>query len=226
MKRLAAAVFFSVAAAGPAFGQAFTNLGFEAAVVVPADPMFGWLDWGLAVPGWGHSPGSDTGVVYHGLTHVGVTQWFRLVDASQTGGQTGGLPGSPLQGQYAMQFASGHVSGDPASPWVPAYLSQTGLVPAEAMSLTFLASRAIEVTAGGASLAPLSLGGQAYAVDVSAYAGTVVELRFINPTLQLHDPVTLDGLAFSTTPVPEPATWLLFGLGAALLPGLRRARRG
>lgn len=222
MQRVAAAVFFSVAAASPAWGQAFTNLGFEDAVVVPANPVFGWLDWGLAVPGWGHSPGSDTGIVYHGHTHVGVTQWFRLVDASSVGG----LPGSPLQGQYSMQFASGHVSGDPASAWVPAYLSQTGLIPAEAMSLTFLASRAIEVTAGGASLAPLPLGGGSYAVDVSAYAGTVVELRFINTTLQLHDPVTLDGLAFSTTPVPEPATWLLFGLGALLVPGLRRARRG
>jgi PEP-CTERM motif len=208
MKRLCSALLCSLAAASSAQAQGFTNLDFEAAVVVPTVPGFGFLSWDLAVPGWSHSPGSDTGIVYYGATHVGTTQWFRLLDGGSAGG-------SPLEGNYAMQFASGYATAPIAGTWVNAYLSQTGLVPADAMSLTFLASRPVAVTIDGVPAAATSLGAASFAVDISAHAGSVVEMRFINTTLQMHDPVTLDGVAFSTAPVPEPATWWLFGLGAA-----------
>ncbi len=217
MKRLSYALLFSVAAATSAQGQVFTNLDFEAAVVVPTAPGFGFLNWNLAAPGWGHSPGSDTGIVYYGMTHVGTTQWFRLVDSTSPGS-------SPLHGNYSMQFASGYASGPVAGTWVNAYLSQTGLIPADALSLTFLASRPLAITIDGAPAAATSLGGSAFGVDISSYAGSVAEIRFINTTLQLHDPVTLDSVAFSVTPVPEPTTWLLFGLGAAVLQTVRRIR--
>lgn len=218
MKRLSCALLFCVSAASSAQAQVFTNLNFEAAVVVPNVPVFGFLDWSLAVPGWGHSPGSDTGIVYYGATHVGTTQWFRLLDASSPGN-------SPLEGSYSVQFASGYAAGPVEGTWVNAYLSQTGLVPADAMSLTFLASRPLAVTIDGIPVAATSLGGAAFAVDVSAYAGSVVEMHFINTTQQLHDPVTLDGVVFSTTAVPEPAPWLLFGAGVCLAPMVRRAAR-
>ena len=57
-----------------------------------------------------------------------------------------------------------------------------------------------------------------YAGEISPYAGQTAELRFTVPTAG----GSLDYIQFSTTPVPEPSTWALLGLGGALFWGLKR----
>ena len=203
-----------------AHGQTFTNLDFESAVVVSNDPTFGFLDWGLAVPGWSHSLGSDTGAVYYGSTHVGQTQWFRLIDVITSPGN------APLQGQYSMQFSSGRSSTNPPGPWVSAFLAQTGAVPSNALSLRFLATGPLAVAIDGLTVPIISTGQNAFGVDLVPYAGSTVELRFINSSQQFFDPVMLDQVSFSTTPIPEPESWLLLSAGLALGSAFRSRTQG
>ncbi|MFG6449517.1 PEP-CTERM sorting domain-containing protein [Roseateles sp. BYS180W] len=218
MKHFVTALILAASAATSDLCQAFTNLDFEAATVASNTPPSGFLDWNLAAPGWSHSSGSDTDIVYYGITHVGTTQWFLLVDSATQ-------PGGPLSGSYAMRFASGRESGKPSAPWVNAYLSQTGVIPADARSLTLLANGPLAVSINGAVAPIISLGGAAFAVDVSSYSGSAVEIRFINTSQQLSDPVSIDAIDFSTSPVPEPPVWALLFTGAAVASIFRRARQ-
>lgn len=189
---------------------AFGNLDFESATVVSHDDNFGFLDWALAVPGWTHGEGPDTRAVYRGLTHVGTTPWYLLVDAAVQGR-------APLQGSYSVAFASGH--SDPQSensPWIESFMAQQGTVPVSVRSIRFLASGSFEFRVNGAALPVLSLGQGAYGADLSAYAGQSVELRFANVSTQLHDAVVVDDVRLSSMAlVPEPATGILgiAGLG-------------
>ena len=134
----------------------------------------------------------------------------------------------------------------------PFTLSQTGAVPADAKSLQFLyQGDNLKVYVGG-SLEPLHFLGTRltdnpaapsasyFAVDVTATAGQTAELRFEfrsygfsdepgeprffgEPNAQMH---VLDDLQFSpVAAVPEPSTYALFGVGAALLWWHRRRQR-
>src|SRR5688500_12710758 len=100
-----------------AVAQEFRNLDFEEAQVVLRDKTFGFLDWSLAAPGWGHSQGSDTSIVYYRFEHLGTSQVYLLVDSNSPAF----APGRQLAGKYSMSFASGtsSSSGFP-SPWVQA----------------------------------------------------------------------------------------------------------
>jgi hypothetical protein len=215
MKRLLAVLVVEAFIAAPAAGQSFTNLNFEQATVAAPNSPFGFLDWNATTPGWSHSSGADTTTVYYGSTHVGVTQWFLLVDSATQ-------PTGPLSGNYSMRFVSGHESSNSASPWVNAYLAQTAVVPSFARSLTLLATGPLGISINGAPASVVSLGGSAFAVDVSAYSGTTAEIRFINTSYQYFDALTIDNIDFSASPVTEPAIWVLLCLGAALAPTLRR----
>lgn len=213
------ALILSGAVASVAHGQAFTNLGFEEATSVPdpGGPGIQLLDWSTAVPGWGHSMGADTSVVYYGGTHVGQTQWFLLVDGAT-------MPGGPLAGAYSLQFASGY-SNFGSSTWVNAYVSQTGSVPTDAKSVTLLATGPLGITINGTDVPLVSLGGSAYGIDISPYAGLAVELKFINTSSEFFKPVTLDSVAFSTSPVPELPVWLMLGPASVLFALRGRERR-
>jgi len=193
--------------------QTFQNLGFEQAVIQSHDPTYGFLDWGLAVPGWSHSPGSDTAVVYYPNGHAGGTQYFLLVDRFSPSFQ-------PLQLRYSLAFHSGFFGPDVTSGWASAYISQSGLIPGTAQSLRFLATGNFAVTVNGNTLTTFSLGNNSYGVDVSPYAGTVSDLKIFNTSPLLDfSPTLVDGFTFSSTPVPEPKVFWLFclvALGAVL----------
>ena len=215
------AVLTMVVAAGvcSCAAQTFQNLGFEQAVIQSNDPTYGFLDWNLAVPGWSHSPGPDTAVVYYPNTHLGGTQAFLLVDRFSRYFQ-------PLQFRYSLAFQSGLSAPDPASSWTSAYISQTGLVPDTAQSLRFLAIGNFAVTVNGNALSTYSFGNNSYGVDITPYAGTVSELKILNTSGRLDFSKTLvDAFTFSSTPVPEPNVLWLFALGAVSAVTARYWRR-
>jgi PEP-CTERM motif len=102
----------------------------------------------------------------------------------------------------------------------PVYnLEQSGTIPPNAGDLVFyLASGSLsrsqadnfQISINGQSI-PYTQAGIGYA-DVSAYAGQAVDLKFTFGSNSYH---FFDIAGFTTT--PEPPTYALFGLGAALL---------
>ncbi len=109
---------------------------------------------------------------------------------------------------------------------VDAAISQTGMIPVDALSLRFLAfGPQILVTFGGQSLSlsPLVSGpglGTLFGADISAFAGQTGELRFTAPNLSsmgFPNDVFLDDISFSPQAEPEPSVFGLFTFGALLL---------
>lgn len=199
-----------------ASGQGLVNFDFEQATVVPTDPHYGHLDWNLAVPGWNHSTGSDTSTVFWGAGHTGTSQYFVLIDSRRP------FPyyNEPLAGKYSLAFGSGIYSlFDPS--WVNAYISQTPHIPADSLSLRMLATGPFEVRVGGVELPMHSLGGNSYGGDISAFAGSLVEVKIINTATTIGFPTIVDNVIFSTVAIPEPESFVL-GLTGALLLMFRR----
>jgi hypothetical protein len=205
-----------------ATGQGFTNLDFEQARVVSHDSMFGFLDWSLAAPGWSHSSGNDTQRIYYGQRHFGVSQVYLLMDAQSPTW----APGTQLAGNYSFMFSSGHQTGDPATPWTQAYLSQTGLIPENTKSIRFLAKGLFQIYVGGSAVPVIPLGIEdGFAGDVSSFAGKSAELRIVNTAPPRNGTeVIIDNIEFSPLAVPEPAMGALMVLGFAWF-SLRRIAR-
>lgn len=207
-------------------GQGFVNLGFERPPFPQPPAPTGvpqFLDWGTWAPGWSHSSGSDTGVLYYGLPHVGISQWYLLV---RNPGST--ELGQPLVGSYSLAMHSGYFNAhDGSSPWTEAFISQTALVPSGTMSLRFQATRPVAVFANGAPVPLVSLGGNVLGGDFAAYDGQPTELKIMNVTTPgdlAAPPTLLDDITFSSAPIPEPGTMALLALGATVALALRRRK--
>lgn len=90
---------------------------------------------------------------------------------------------------------------------------------------------ALLVSAAGVSISPLnfstdSSGYMNYGIDVSAYAGSTMELRFLVDPLggNIGGAYQIDNIQYSSTPVPEPGTLTLLGVGGVML-GLQYCRK-
>lgn len=213
-------------AASPHDSAGFVNLNFENAVVVQNDPFFGFLDWSLAVPGWGHSTGSDTSIVYYGDTHFGVSQWYLLQDRDYSGPSLNPLERQALADRYSLVLHSGYLNAmDGSGGWVQAFISQTDVIPSGTQSIRLLADGAFSVTLNGTLIPMTSLGGGLYAGDVSGLAGSSAELRITHTgAAGSYSTVRLDNVAFSTLPAPEPSRIILLGFAGGSL-ALSRKRR-
>jgi hypothetical protein len=187
-------------------GQGFVNLNFEAASTKPSPLGYPLLEWSTAAPGWSHSSGGDTSYIYYGGIHTGLSQWYFLADA----------PGTQLEGNYSLAFASGHLSSGINTPWVNAYISQTGTVPLGTLSLRMLATGPFAVFVGGVSVPMYSLGGNSYGGDISAFTGSLYEVKIMNTATTLHTPTVVDNVLFSPVAVPEPSSIALSLLGMVL----------
>jgi hypothetical protein len=220
MKALTLILSLALPLATPVRNLAFTNLDFESAVIQSHDPNFGWLDWSLAAPGWSHSAGDSTDVIYYGLTHLGTTQIYLLLD---TNTQPYGTL-APLAGEYSLAFASGFATGPGDSEWINAFISQTGEIPVGAESLHLLATGPFSVFVGGVSIPMVSLGGDSFAGDIHSFAGTTAAITIMNtaPWGSVHTHTVVDNLAFSPIPIPEPSCLALVAVALAAARSFRR----
>jgi len=204
--------------------QSFVNLNFEAASTQASSLGYPFLEWSTAAPGWGHSSGSDTSYVYYQQSHVGFTQFYLLMNATSPVW----APGTQLAGNYSLMLKSGRQSlADINSPWVNAYISQTATIPAGSLSLRMLATGPFDVRVGGVGITMYSLGGNSYGGDISAFAGSLAELRILNTAGPSGGPMTVvDNISFSPVAIPEPSTLAFAGLGALSLMLVRRKPAG
>jgi hypothetical protein len=202
-----------------ASAQSFQNMDFEAAgnYSIPANAV--WLGWSLAATGWQHAPGADTFFVYHNPPQTNLTQAYSLIDRTSA-------KWTPLAGNFSLALTSGYYSAAQAnSTWVPASISQQGVVPSDSQSFRLLAQGQVSVFINSQPIAMSDLGAGWLGGDVSAFAGQVVTLQIASAATELHDPVVVDNLTFTAQPVPEPASLTLLGAGLIILFRMVRHRR-
>ena len=205
------------------FGQGFVNLNFEQAVIV-TDPSVPYYPYGVyasnALPGW-TTLGflSPTYILYNDIS-LGATSITLC-------GTNSPYSPSSLDGRFSIDLYGG-VEG-PAS---GASISQTGLVPANAVSIRFIA-QGVALPAGGQLL--VLLGGQniscsaistgpnytVYGGDISGFAGQIEQLTFNTPQGN-NNYWELDDIQFSSSPVPEPSVWSLFGISIFMFCWLKK----
>ncbi len=206
----------TTAAAAP-----FTNLDFEQATVVVNDPMFGLLDWDLALPGW-EGPGG----VFYGTGHLGMG---RLTMLTEDGAPE---PWSPpaISGRFSVYVRNGAIE-QPEDNWI----SQTGDLPGNAKAIEFVVQGdKPQVYLNGVQLTLVEFAEpfrRRFAANVVPFAGTTAELKILYPGNPNYDPDAnnhwggiLDDFAFTQRIVPEPSTWALALLGLAAAFAFRRRR--
>jgi PEP-CTERM motif-containing protein len=192
----------------------FQNLNFESGTLVPIPgDSFNRVFFDQAFPAWrGYVGTNQEAAALHNAIFIccsGVTLW---------GG--GSQPQLAIEGTYSVLLHAGWYlnTEQPAD----TSIAQTGLVPPEARSLLFSAQAGPGLVSLGGSLVPviplsISSNYTVYGADISAWAGQQTELRFtaVAPATLDHF-WTLDSIQFSTTPVPEPSTFALLAVTAAL----------
>ena len=230
MKRIGLALFVGalILTLRTVSGQNFTNLNFESARIVP-DPAF-YSEFGNyvvyasnALPGWIISGFLGQNDLFYNTYSLGAPSVSIF-------GATNNPP--PLDGHFSVDL----YGGVPGPPGNGAYIAQTGLVPASAKSIEFIATGA---PFGGNTVLLVSLGGQNIpfgaisttpdytlcAGDVSAFAGQVEQLEFYTPfNTGINNYWEIDDIQFSPNAIPEPGVLVLAFSGATILgvQGLRK----
>ena len=208
-------------ALGAAGQGTFQNLGFEHTTlsVTLINPWGPYYATNATVPGWAWSP--------HGTFGFGDPNTTVLFDnmaldsAAVTLHGTNSPYAPALSGNYSILLQGG-------SQFIPqqygdASIFQTGSIPVTAQSLIYLGGAALQVSFNGQSLSPVALDSTPtyteWGIDISPYAGQSGELRFAVPWLTSS---MLDGIQFSSTPIPEPSDLSLSILGFALVAAFTR----
>ena len=201
-------------------GQSFINMNFEQAAQQTIVSNAIWLNWNVGAAGWAHAGGGDSVFVYHNTPSSSVGQSYFLADADST-------QWAPLDGSYSLVLLSGHSSpADSTSPWVHAWIAQTGAIPAGTTSFEMLATGDFSVSINSTAIQMINMGGNLYGGNVAQFAGQTATLLIMNQSSQLQNPVILDDLSFSAQPAPEPGSASLLGLGGlACVIGYRRYGR-
>lgn len=193
----------------------FQNLNFEQARVspTPVNGSGGDVDPALAFPGWTES------VVWRGTNTYALFTFYnnQAIDSPAIVLIGPAFPNrmglASLQGSYsvALQYSS-FWNAFPV-------LSQTGLVPADAKSVSLLVPSGSvwwqwpRMALGGVDINLVPVAGGRLAGDVSAFAGAIANLSFTPGSYFSY----FDDIRFSNLPVPEPGVFGLSALGALVL---------
>jgi hypothetical protein len=194
-----------------ASGQDFVNLDFEQATIAPtpvgggtypADPAQAFPDWTVGY-----------GVVMYNDLSLGSPATVLMGPSFPNF-----VNYTPLQGSYSVLLQFFYLNGNWAG-YMPS-LSQTGLVPADAQSISLLVSSgtppsAAVVTMNGVNIPLISVSGGRLAGDISAYAGSVAQLKISTP--DSDDWLYFDDIQFSSSSVPEPSSYSLMIVCGLLL---------
>lgn len=203
-----------------ALAQGFVNLDFEAANV--SGYSAGPVPTEDAIPGW---------TAYIGTTVQSDINYNTLSLGAPSVAifSTTATPPA-LDGAYSVDLYGGVAEGGPAG----VSISQTGLVPSDAASISFIAQ-----ASGGATTLLVSLGGQNIAfsalstgANYTLYGGSIPSgLADQNEQLTFSAPPgennywEIDDIQFSAFSVPEPSSFVMLAFGGLLL-GLQARRRG
>jgi hypothetical protein len=192
----------------------FVNFDFESANVpdLPIGQANHNTPATAALPGWTvYGGNSVVNTVWHNDASLGaalVTLWGPDYGA-----------GLILQGKYTVDLQG----GVPASVQLTAGIGQTGQIPAAANSILFDALGAgFQVSFNGQTI-PLAAIPGGYGGPIASFAGQTGQLLF---TAEQGGFVYLDDVRFFSSPIPEPGTVSLCGLGSLMiLISLRQKKR-
>ncbi len=195
-----------------ALSQGFLNLNFESAKI-DGNLTFNQIDATNAFPGW-----------------TVVAPYIFYDDRSLSGASISIIDTNPPSSFVPIhrKYYALLIGADPKiyGSTFAISIGQTGQIPSWAASISFWGNdQGMQITFNGQPL-DFSVSGSTanyniYSADISAFAGQTGPLLFTVPPSYGG---TLDNIQFSSSPIPEPGTFALVGLGALLL-GWRRYRR-
>jgi hypothetical protein len=193
--------------------QGFVNLNFESTTLA-SNGTPSTVATTVGLPGWNASIG-------------GISQSTILYNNGTLGNSAVAIQGyaNSLTPVIAGTFSASLTAGATGN----ASISQTGLIPANTLSLLFesyttgngLPTLSVTVNGQNISISPLltTANYTLYGGDISIFAGQTANLAFtaVSNYPQGFGYYVLDEISFSTNPVPEPSTLGLTALGGLLL---------
>jgi hypothetical protein len=207
--------------------QGFVDLDFESAIIVP-DPTSPYSPNAVyasdALPGW---TVTDSFIGPKDILYNDLSLGAPSVSIFDAGGPNA-IYYTALDGEFSVDLYGG------TEPATGVSISQTGLVPANAASIQFIAAgfaapigEPMVVSLGGQTISysAISAGPNytLYGGNIpSGLAGQSEPLTFLASN-GVNNYWKLDDIQFSTTPVPEPNSFGLFALGALFLGCRHRA---
>ena len=208
--------------------SAFQNFDFESANLpsLPTNQFGSFVPISQAMPGWSAYAGDQSqNLVIQNNVSTGAAE-ISIFGPHYAIGVFG-----IISGNHTAALESGG-----SGIYVPATLSQTGLVPvgAESLQMKIGAAEAnFSVMLGGQSLnmVPLQTGAGYILFGGTVPAGlagqsATLSISSLPTATRPYNQITLDDITFSTSPVPEPGiAWLLFVGGATLGTAGRLAAR-
>ena len=213
--RIACLVAVALALLRNVSGQSFVNLNFESAQV-SGYAQGTYIPFTNALPGWnGYAISQNSGKqlitqAYFNATQplIGLPPQISL----QTSNVTSVAPGFlPIQGNYSVLLQAALPGQSNAA------IGQTGEIPTNAQTMTFLGAFEGQITFGGQPILYSAIQNftnyMLFAATISQFAGQTGELLFeTSDTPESAMIGTLDDIQFSSSPVPEPSALSLFSI--------------
>ncbi len=204
-----------LSALGAGGQSTFQNLGFEntTLLVLVANPSGPLYITNATIPGWDWSPHFNAG-----YSDPNTTVTFNSIALDSAAVTLHGIDSfrPALSGKYSILLQGGSQFSPPQ--FGGAAVFQTGQIPVTAQSLIYLGNIGFQVSFNGQPLSRVALDSTPtytrWGIDISPYAGQSGEVRFAVPW---RGSGMLDGIQFSSNPIPEPSAQSFGILGLVLV---------